>query len=442
MNMLFTKNQNSTISAIKDGKNVMITGPGGTGKTTIINHLLKIKDQLMHVNHDLGITAMTGAAAVLIGGTTLHSYLAVGMGRESEDAIVYKMNCRAMLKNKWQNINILVVDEVSMLPADLFDKLNRVAKRIRDCNKPFGGIQLVFAGDFLQLPCIKGDFCFQSDAWNECKFEIFHLTEIMRQSDEKFQTCLNRARFGQMTDEDIEYITQNDLKNNSNHCIKPTRILCQNDDVDAINSNKLQELPAIEIYKYKYRVECDKKNYQPRLHSYRFTDITKICNAQPTLFLSVGAQVMLLINLDVKRGLVNGSRGIVTRFIEYKMINSKGKDKMKYTPVVKFDIDGNGTEIVINEHSYDVKDGNCLIGTISQIPLKLAYAITVHKSQGLTLDSAIINLKGVFEYGQAYVALSRVKGVKNLFLKNITKDSFRAHPKALEFYRQLTVQKM
>jgi len=124
------------------------------------------------------------------------------------------------------------------------------------------------------------------------------------------------------------------------------------------------------------------------------------------------------------------------------MINSKGKDKMKYTPVVKFDIDGNGTEIVINEHSYDVKDGNCLIGTISQIPLKLAYAITVHKSQGLTLDSAIINLKGVFEYGQAYVALSRVKGVKNLFLKNITKDSFRAHPKALEFYRQLTVQKM
>jgi len=131
---------------------------------------------------------------------------------------------------------------------------------------------------------------------------------------------------------------------------------------------------------------------------------------------------------------VNGSRGVVTRFIEYKTLNSKGEEKIQYRPVVRF---SNGHEMAMNRHEYEVKDGNYLSATIFQIPLKLAYAITVHKSQGMTLDSAIINLKGVFEYGQAYVALSRVKDINNLFLKNVTKSTFKAHPKALEFYRQL-----
>ena len=203
--MLFTNDQQSAISAIKKGRNVMITGPGGTGKTTIINHL---KDVLMDPVRYLGVTAMTGAAAVLIGGTTLHSYLGIGLGKDSEDDLVNKINGREKLKRKWRDTKILVVDEVSMLPADLFDQLNRIAKRVRKRSEPFGGMQLVFGGDFLQLPCIKGDFCFESKAWKECGFEIFHLTKIMRQSNKQFQACLNRARFGEMTDEDFEYITQ------------------------------------------------------------------------------------------------------------------------------------------------------------------------------------------------------------------------------------------
>ena len=418
-----TNDQLSVISAIKKGENVMITGPGGTGKTTIINHL---KDVM-----DLGVTAMTGSAAVLIGGTTLHSYLGIGLGKDSEDDLVKKITKIEKLKRKWRDTNILVVDEVSMLPADLFDKLNRIAKRVRKRSEPFGGMQLVFGGDFLQLPCIKGDFCFESKAWTECRFEIFHLTKIMRQADKRFQTCLNRARFGEMTDEDFEYITQSDRISAME--IKPTRILCQNMDVDEINRAKLEQLPAEEIYKYKYNIEYNLDNYQPRFHGYWFKDVTKLCNAQPKLLLSVGAQVMLLVNMDVKRGLVNGSRGVVTRFLECKTTNSKGEEKIRHVPVVKF-----GTEeINIHQHAYEVKDGKRLVGIIFQIPLRLAYAITVHKSQGLTLDSAIINLRGVFEYGQAYVALSRVKDVKSLFLKNATKSSFKAHPKALEFYKQL-----
>jgi ATP-dependent DNA helicase PIF1 len=435
--MLFTNDQQIAISAIKKGRNVMITGPGGTGKTTIINHL---KDVLMDPVRYLGVTAMTGAAAVLIGGTTLHSYLGIGLGKDSEDDLVKKINGREKLKRKWRDTNILVVDEVSMLPADLFDKLNRIAKRVRRRSEPFGGMQLVFGGDFLQLPCIKGSFCFESKAWKECGFEIFHLTKIMRQADKQFQACLNRARFGEMTEEDFEYVTQSDdrrvgkpLKEKiASMEIKPTRILCENVDVNEINQTKLEQLPVEEIYKYKYKIEYNLDNYESRVHHFMFKDITKLCNAQPTLCLSVGAQVMLLVNMDVKQGLVNGSRGVVTRFIECKTCNSKGEEKIQYKPVVRFK-DG---EIVMNRHGYEVKDGKYLVATIFQIPLKLAYAVTVHKSQGMTLDSAIINLKGVFEYGQAYVALSRAKDVNNLFLKNVTKSAFKAHPKALEFYRQ------
>jgi len=417
--MLLTNDQIRVISAIKNGKNVMITGPGGTGKTTIINNL---HDMFMN----LGVTAMTGSAAVLIGGTTLHSYLGIGLGKDSDDDLVNKIKGRDKLKRKWRDTNILVVDEVSMLPADLLDKLDRIAKRVRTRSEPFGGMQLVFGGDFLQLPCINGDFCFESKVWKECKFEVFHLTEILRQTDKYFQSCLNRARFGEMTEDDYKYITQNIPTKDkiSSMEIKPTMILCQNEDVDKINITKLEQLPAKEIYTF----TCKSKN-----SAHLNMDITKLCNVQPTISLSVGAQVMLLVNMDVKRGLVNGSRGVVTQFLKLKTVNKEGKEKTKHIPVVKFNTEA--LPIPIYQHEYEVKDGKRSIATISQIPLRLAYAITVHKSQGMTLDCAIIDLKGVFEYGQAYVALSRVKDINSLFIKNLTK--FNAHPKAIEFYKKL-----
>jgi ATP-dependent DNA helicase PIF1 len=430
--MLFTNDQIRAMSAIEKGKNVMITGPGGTGKTTIIN---RIKDTM----DNIGVTAMTGAAAVLIGGTTLHSYLGIGLGKESEDDLVKKINYNRKIKNKWLSTTTLVIDEVSMLSSDLFDKLNKISKRVRNRSDPFGGIHLVFCGDFLQLPCINGDFCFESNAWKECMFEIVNLTTIMRQSNKQFQACLNRARFGEMTDDDFEYVTQS-IKNTHTRLmgIKPTRILCENVDVDNINQTKLYKLPSEEIHKYKYKIIYS-DIYDSRSHKYIFKDVSKLCNTQPVLYLSVGAQVMLLVNIDVKLGLVNGSRGVVMRFTKYKIVND-GKESIKYIPIVKF-ANAEATEMSIHRHNYEVKRDGQVIAYISQFPLKLAYAITVHKSQGMTLDSAIINLRGVFEYGQAYVALSRVKDVNNLFLKNATKDSFVAHPKALEFYKKLEQEK-
>jgi ATP-dependent DNA helicase PIF1 len=201
---------------------------------------------------NIGITAMTGAAAVLIGGTTLHSYLGIGLGIDSEDDLVKKINNLPMLKNKWNTINTLVIDEVSMLSSELFSKLNNIAKRVRMNKKVFGGIQLILGGDFLQLPCIKGDFCFESETWKECNFEIFNLTCIMRQHNKEFQDFLNRARFGELTENDYVYITRNKWDTASSHDIEPTRIMCENIDVDRINTRKLDQLPT--EYKYNYKM--------------------------------------------------------------------------------------------------------------------------------------------------------------------------------------------
>lgn len=415
--MIYTNEQLEIVEAINKKQNVFITGPGGTGKSTIIKYLANDSCRI------IGVTAMTGAAAVLINGQTLHSYLGIGLGKDSVDDLVRKIMNRPKSKKIWDELDILIVDEISMLSAELLIKLNNVAKEIKTNEKPFGGIQLVFAGDFLQLPCIKGNFCFECDDWIECAFTTFHLTTILRQHDVRFQECLNNARFGRMTQNDIEYCTSQsqDQGHLSGTCIKPTRILCHNADVNEINQRKLKKLPAKEIKEYDADIEYNPTVYDLQKHQFIFQDITKICNAQPNLHLAVGAQVMLLINIDTKNGLVNGSRGVVINF---------SNDEL---PVVLFK---NGRTLKIDYHEYEVTECKKIIGIIFQIPLKLAYAITVHKSQGLTLDSAIIDLNGVFEYGQAYVALSRVKDVNSLFLYNVTELSFKAHPKAINFYNE------
>lgn len=420
--IILTNDQLQILEAINNGHNVFVTGSGGTGKSTIIEHLTNTAQA--DPSNRIGITAMTGAAAVLINGQTLHSYLNIGLGTESVDTLIQKIMKRPKSRKTWEETNILVVDEISMLSSELLSKLNKIGKEIRLNDKPFGGIQLVFAGDFLQLPCIKGTFCFECDDWSECEFRTFHLTRILRQHDVHFQKCLNNARFGKMTQEDLDYCMSNqpDPQKMKRMRIKPTKILCHNADVNEINKRKLNKLPASEIKEYDADVEYT-NYYKPYNHKFLFQDITKICNAQPNLAIAIGAQVMLLINIDTKNGLVNGSRGVIINFTHEEL------------PIVLFK---NGRQLIIDYHKYEIKDGTSLIATIYQIPLKLAYAITVHKSQGMTLDCAIVDLYGVFEYGQAYVALSRVKDINSLFLLNATVSSFKAHPKAIKFYKLIT----
>jgi ATP-dependent DNA helicase PIF1 len=310
----------------------------------------------------------------------------------------------------WKKISILVIDEISMLSASLLDKLDYIAKVVLNNDLPFGGIQLVLSGDFLQLPCIDGDFCFTANCWRDLNLNPIVFTDIKRQVDQRFQQCLNNARFGKITDDDINYIsTTITIKSD----IIPTQILCKNIDVDIINKAKLLKISKEILF---FDVDVDgPSDFNWKNHT----------NCVEHLELAIGAQVMLLINIT-DTNYVNGSRGVIKRFTSDNI------------PIVKF-IDGTCREI--GWHNWEVKDENGKkIACIYQIPLKLAWCITVHKSQGATIDCAIIDFAGIFEYGQAYVALSRCKTIENLKVKNITKNSFKAHPDALHFYEKIELQ--
>jgi ATP-dependent DNA helicase PIF1 len=220
---------------------------------------------------------------------------------------------------------------------------------------------------------------------------------------------------GKLTEEDCVYLKTNSINIDKDDKIKPTKIMCYNKDVDDINDKKLMSLPDSKLHCFEMDIEKDPDwpfSISPAKH----------CNAKETLKLTKGAQVMLLYNKDIHNGLVNGSRGVITDF----------NDGL---PVVTF---VNGMVSTIDYHEWEVKDGGRVVGSIFQIPLRLAYAITVHKSQGLTLDRSYINLRGVFEYGQAYVALSRVKRIDGLTIKGFSIHSFKAHPKAVEYYTSLS----
>ncbi|MGL5355085.1 MAG: AAA family ATPase [Cetobacterium sp.] len=413
MDISLTDEQQDIFEIIKQGSNVLITGPGGTGKTTLISFIVS------NLPGNIGVTAMTGSAAVLINGRTLHSFLGIGLGKECKEVLLSKIRRSSKAIKRWDSLKILIVDEISMLSKELFEKLEYVAQQIRSDESPFGGVQLVFCGDFLQLPVINGEFCFLSDIWAKCNFRVMHLTKIIRQCDEKFQKCLNSARFGKLSDQELKYILDGGNVDDVDDDIKPTKILCKNKDVDDENLQELLKLKS-EILEYEFEISFNPDVYVPNVHKHLFEDVTKICNAQPSLKLSVGAQVMHLVNNEK---IVNGSRGVVVRF---------DND----LPVVKFK---NGLTLTIGYHAYDITEiynrKTRIIATIYQIPLKLAYAVTAHKSQGMTIDCAIVDLAGVFEYGQAYVALSRVKDVKGLQVLNATPKAFKAHPSALKFYK-------
>jgi ATP-dependent DNA helicase PIF1 len=411
------------------GKNVFITGPSGTGKSSVI----KLFKKLYGSTKTIAITSTTGISALLIGGTTLHSYAGIGMGTGSVGAMSTNILKKPYLRNRWAKLDVLIIDEVSMLSPELFDKLEEVGRIVRrskpqrlmaknEPEEPFGGIQIVLSGDFLQLPVVKSDnFCFEAKSWDRVIPHTVNLTKIIRQDNREFQKCLNNLRFGRLTRNTKELLMSCvgvELKNDDG--IKPTRIHTTNAAIDQINEEELDKLVTedtefvqfdMEMYLYEFV-----KNREWAYEKYR-----KYCLAPSVLQLCIGAQVMLLHNLEIEEGLVNGSRGVVVGFVED-------------LPRVKF---LNGTERIIDYHIWEYEENDKKMMRITQIPLKLAWAVTVHKSQGQTLDYAEVDLSNVFEYGQAYVALSRVKSKEGLSIVALDFDTIRAHPKAKAYYKKL-----
>lgn len=349
--------QQGVYDSMKKGNSMMITGMAGSGKSYVIEKFYNdFKDKL-----NIGITSTTGISALLIKGVTLHSFLGIGLGKDTIPTLIQNIKQKRYIKKRWIELHTLIIDEVSMLSPSLFDKLNIIAKSIRTNTNFFGGIQVILSGDFFQLPVVESEkFCFECDAWKEGIKEIYYFTEIIRQKDPKFQHCLNCIREGKTPNSIRQYLNNRiGAKIENNHGIKPTRIYSHNKDVDKINNKQLNKLDE-DILEYDMEVYVCSKNNQ----KYVEEKIRKNCVASENLKLSVGAQVMLLYNLDIENGLVNGSRGVITKFTND-------------IPVVKF---MNGDERLIDyfEWEYKTHEGE-LEGIITQIPLKLAYALTIHK---------------------------------------------------------------
>lgn len=469
--MGLTLKQEEAFNLIKDGKTVFITGPGGCGKTYLIKY---VKEQLSTVPNAVAVTALTGVAACLIGGQTLHSWAGIpGNDKTSKESILASIKRNSEAVDRWNMTQILIIDEVSMLPVELFNRLNFFGQQIRGNNKFFGGLQVVFSGDFCQLPPVGNidKFCFESSTWIDNVKDIIYFKEVLRQKDPKLQKILNEIRLGVITTETKQLLNSriisqtNKLPDTSEiTSIKPTILYPYNKDVDDINEKALFSLISEHnVLPHSYMCKDAYKDWKIPERKLKTSEIKEInqllengssCKGQITY--CVGAQVMLIANLDFEKGLVNGSRGVIIDFVPIK----KQKDTPTSTtptpeeknqkadaldmshfdlaPVVKFNIEGTNNYIhkTILPYTWQLDHPKYTI-TRQQIPLIHAWAISIHKSQGQSCSLVVTDLKGVFTPGQAYVALSRIQTLEGLYLEGISYSKIGCHPKVKKFYAVL-----
>lgn len=390
--------QFEALNVVKSGKNLFLTGSAGTGKSYTLKAII---DYLSSNNINYGVTALTGCAAVLINGQTIHSFLSLGISRNLRD--IYNNLCKfksSLMKIK--NLQTLIIDEISMMDDELFNLINNLLMMVKNTDNYFGGVQMILVGDFHQLPPIKGEYCFLSEAWEKINLTTVILTELIRQKDDnKLQLILEEIRNGQPCDETIEILKNlKDTKFKSKD-IKPTRLYPININVDKINNREFQKL-----LKKNGNITVEYKAFSNKAEKTDVYDIT----------LTVGAQIMVIRNISIIDKLFNGTRGIVIEL---------NKDNV----IIKDIYDNLHTIEYYTDLSQDKKR------SISFMPLKLAYAMSIHKSQGASIDYLEIDLgDDIFISGQLYTALSRATNINNIRIINISKDSFIQNKKVKNFY--------
>jgi ATP-dependent DNA helicase PIF1 len=418
-------------------KNVFVTGSAGTGKSHLLKYVVEILQGRQNYPGDgiyyatdfkVGVCAPTGVAAVIVGGSTLHSFFGIGLGTGSKSSILQKVYRNAGAKTRIDETDVLIIDECSMLSSDLLETLDMVARTVRKegifSEEPFGGMQVIAFGDFFQLPPVYRydgshdrrwrPFCFDSPVWTELGLSenIVELKEVQRQEEGDFVNLLSKVRNGSVVRKDIEDLNRKCLvgPNNPlpNDGILPTRLYVLNRDVDLENTTRLRELDGKEVVCKAKDVWRQKMPFgTPAAVKKKMKEGLDL-QMPEEIRLKIGAQVMLTRNKDLDRNLVNGSRGVVERF-------ERGRDGNSI-PIVRFD-SGLITRIdPVESALYNTSGGEgCLVRM--QVPLKLAWAITIHKSQGSTLTRASLDIASAFEYGQCYVALSRVRSLDGLWLE-------------------------
>lgn len=400
--------------------NIFITGPGGTGKSHLIKNIVK---ELNQKNINVGVTASTGVAAINVKGVTIHSYFGVGVCKGEFEKILTKIKKNYKAKERIRNTSILFIDEISMIGKDFFTTLNNICKCVRGNSNFFGGIKLVISGDFLQLPPINDDWVFKSESWNEGSFTPFFLNVPYRYIDKSFYLMLMRAREGYLFPKDIKQIEsrvkayEDYLLNKEQYKVKPTIIYSLKYKVDELNIKEMEKLkhPLFTYISQDSIITKDDnikiKNYEKILNDY----------APQHLNLKIGTQVMLTVNLDLDKNLCNGTRGVIKDLDDNVIVITTKND----------------SDIIIERYPFILEEKEFTI-TRSQFPLILAYAITIHKSQGSTIDFCIIDLSSeVFEYGQAYVALSRTRCWNSLLVNTFSRKSIKANKEALNYISKL-----
>lgn len=435
MASILNLDQRDAFESIVRGENIFLTGPAGSGKSFLIRHIV---EWAKSEGKNVALTALTGCAALLLGSgsKTLHSWTGIGLGRESAEVLIANIKRMPYIKKRWKSTNILIIDEISMMQPELFEKLDSIGKNLRNSTKPWGGLQLIVCGDFFQLPpVVKGisgefslaRFAFESSLWDASLLKPVVLRKIERQRDSIFQTMLNECRVGAPSTKTIELLKSRQGLDWKSKFIRPTLLFSRNADVDVINEKNIAALnQPLRVFDVETElrpvpedptVEVPKGEVLERLIKKLDNDATYV----PHLELCIGAQVMLLVNVDIDAGLVNGSRGVIIDF------RSDG------LPIVQF---LHGPPHIVGVHEWQSNDNPTIIR--KQIPLRVAYAITIHKSQGATLDCALIDIgNSTFECGQAYVALSRVRDLDCLYVHTLTPARIRAHAAVIEFYKKI-----
>ncbi len=412
------------INFLRNGDNVFITGHAGTGKSYILG---KLKEKY---KKKLTITSTTGIAAVNVKGQTLHSWSGVGLCRNTIAAVVDKIKTRPAQLRQIKRCKMLAIDEISMLNIETFEYVNEVLKQIRETDEPFGGIQVIFIGDFFQLPPVEKDnpeekhYCFESLLWQDLNLKNVILTKNYRQSEEGFIKALSNMRINNLTEDDIDLLSSREVDIDSAEA-NMLHIFSTNEEANAYNMLKFNALDnPVSIFRSKDGVFRGKNLVYDDLTEREnaiLNIFNKNCRAENEIILKKGCRVMLLVNMDFEKGLINGACGTVEEF---------GDTTINIT----FD-SGVNSNIPLHEFEYYYNDE--VIATRLQFPLKLAYGITIHKSQGMTLDKLVVDCKRIFERGQIYVAMSRVKTLDGLYLKHFDADKVLVDSKVAEFYKNL-----